>query len=348
MSEKLNKKADEDGFYGVLESRNIKRVILGSYEFDTWYGNGAYFNTHDHSELGYVSYNKQLSTGLKNRKRMNSEIGQDQDDSSEFWLDQLYVCENCFKYTDVQQDMQKHRLSCALNTQSPSLGKLVYRDDDSRYLIKQIRGFKHSLFCQNLCLFGKLFLEDKSVFYNLDHFDFYVIYGEDSLQNDYNNLISYKPMGFFSKEVLSWDSDNNLACICIFPPYQRRHLGSLLIEFLYALANVLPGLKKSGPEFPLSPYGKISYLHFWSRKISYIINENLRKGDMFTITDLSEWTGFRKEDILLTLEFMKLLKKDDKTGKVTFLLGNFQTWYQENKIDLSQDRSMLNLDCLLI
>ena len=101
-------------------------------------------------------------------------------------------------------------------------------------------------------------------------------------------------MGFFSKEVLSYDNDNNLACICVFPPFQRRHLGSLLIEFLYQLAAVTPGqLKSSGPEFPLSPYGKVTYLRFWSKRLATKIHE--LQGS-FTLSQLSKETGFRKED----------------------------------------------------
>ena len=36
---------------------------------------------------------------------------------------------------------------------------------------------------------------------------------------------------------MSWD-DYNLACILVFPPYQRRGLGKLLISFSYELSRI--------------------------------------------------------------------------------------------------------------
>ena len=38
------------------------------------------------------------------------------------------------------------------------------------------------------------------------------------------------PVGYFSKEKVSYD-DYNLACITVFPPYQRKAFGILMIEF---------------------------------------------------------------------------------------------------------------------
>ena len=152
--------------------------------------------------------------------------------------------------------MNQHVTACTYNRKRPSKGKLLYHDQANGYIIREVRGFQDPLFCQNLCLFGKLFLDDKSVYYNIDHFDF-ILFSVKTIPPIFPWV--------FSKEVLSYDNDNNLACICVFP-FQRRHLGSLLIEFLYQLAAVTPGqLKSSGPEFPLSPYGKVTYLRFWSK-----------------------------------------------------------------------------------
>ncbi|KAK6454691.1 acyl-CoA N-acyltransferase [Scheffersomyces xylosifermentans] len=409
---------DDSGFYGLLDKPNIKRVVFGKYEFSTWYGNAAYFNSHDvdHSALGYVYTNKVASdptlrarkrsrtasktpsktpaktpaktpTSTTNNDNVNSIISDngnasyrresvssttpvDTDsthgtiepedangsplDNDSFWLDELYVCDYCFKYTTNAHEISQHRAACVYNTPKPIIGRLLYRDDNSPYLIREVRGFKNSLFCQNLCLFGKLFLDDKSVYYNIDYFNFYIVYGYDENDNSeadpdlppYEER-QFKPMGFFSKEILSYDTDNNLACICVFPPFQRRHLGSLMIEFSYELAKVTPGQLRSGPEFPLSPYGKVSYLKYWSKKLSHLITANLKAGMTFSINDLSDLTGFRKEDILLTLEYMKLLKKDSR-GNVKLLLGNLEKWCIENRVDPNQEKSMLNTECLLI
>lgn len=235
-------KLKEDVDYGILKKPNFGLVHFGNYLMKPWYGNTAYFDPRGNgSTLGIES-----DPIKRPKKGIETNVG------DSYWIDDLYVCEYCFKYTTNQDLMISHRVSCTYNKKLPTIGRLVYRDDETPYLIRQIKGYTDELYCQNLCLFSKLFLDDKSVYYNTSQFDFYVVYGVDFLEIlTYNsNLPNFKPMGFFSKELVSWDGDNNLACICVFPPYQRRHLGSLLIEFLYELARVTPGQYLSGPEFP--------------------------------------------------------------------------------------------------
>ena len=43
-------------------------------------------------------------------------------------------------------------------------------------------------------------------------------------------------VGFFSKEKLSWDS-NNLACIVVFPPWQRSGYGQMLMAASYVIGK---------------------------------------------------------------------------------------------------------------
>lgn len=344
----------ESEFYGVLDLPNIRRVCFGAYEFDTWYGNAAYFASD--RELG-TSVSLISANGVENksksRKRSVTERVKtlELDKSSPYWLDKLYVCDYCFKYTDVELNWQSHRASCRYATDIPPIGTLMYKDVYTPYIITRVRGFKDELFAQNLCLFGKLFLDNKSVYYNVDQFDFYIIYGQDDHLTSHNTP-HFKPMGFFSKEVTAWDSDNNLACICVFPPYQRRRLGSLLIEFLYELAAVTPGQALSGPEFPLSPYGKLSYLRFWSKRLAVILYDMvLAKVTKFNLTELAKVTGFRKEDILMTLEFMETLcdsSSNSKDNIVEFSSVNLGVWCKENKVNVNEESRMLNTEFLIL
>ncbi|CUM49859.1 uncharacterized protein AC631_02657 [Debaryomyces fabryi] len=348
---KSSKHEKDNEFYGVLNEPNIGKVVFGNYEFDTWYGNAAYFSSQGpHSILGYEFSNKIVNaTGQKDKKKVIERISETESKSKNdsLWLDKLYICQYCFKYTDKEQFMGQHQAVCPLNSRFPSIGELLYRDDESPYFIIRVRGFMHQLFCQALSLFGKLFLEDKSVYYNVDAFDYYIIYGLNQNLDHTFPEEKFVPMGFFSKEVLSWDEDNNLACICVFPPFQRRHLGSLLIEFLYALARVTPGQYRSGPEFPLSPYGKMSYLRYWSRKLASILLQTFKINEEFNLAKLADITGFRKEDILLTLEYMQILQVTSDGG-VTLSFGNLNQWCSENNVDPLQEKTMLNPNCLLI
>lgn len=103
------------------------------------------------------------------------------------------------------------------------------------------------------------------MYFKLDNYDFYIIY-----QTSTN-----KPMGFFSKDLLSYQR-NNLACILTLPPYQRRGIGSILIDFSYKL-SIREG-QVSGPEKPLSPFGLVSYLKYWSSVICWQLLEGNLSG----------------------------------------------------------------------
>ncbi len=46
----------------------------------------------------------------------------------------------------------------------------------------------------------------------------------------------HQVIGFFSKEKMSWDN-NNLACILVFPPWQRKGMGKILMGVSYELSK---------------------------------------------------------------------------------------------------------------
>lgn len=245
----------------------------------------------------------------------------------EIWLEKLFICDSCFKYTDDEKDYEAHLLACDhLNKQ---LGKIMYRDE--KYVIRKVRGSRHKMFTQNLCLFTKLFLDNKSVFFTVDYFEFYIVYGTE------NN----KPMGFFSKEILSWDR-NNLACILVFPPYQRMHLGTLLISFSYELSKSQNLV--SGPEKPLSPFGLVGYLKYWSSIITReLVFGKLSDAKVVTLEEVSKVTGIRHDDIVMTLKHMNVLVNND--GELFVQKKILQDWAKRNKVSLNP---LLKKDCLLI
>lgn len=308
-----------DAFYGALETRNIDYVRVGCHEYQTWYGNLLYFGN-DCKTLGF-----QYATLENKRKKLMRKP------PPGIWLDKLFVCEHCFKYTDDEESMAQHTLYCKYAIRFP--GRVKYKDP--QYTIRKIKGSRYEMFCQNLCLFAKLFLDNKSVFFSVENFDFYVVYGQSHGQQ--------VPMGYFSKEVLQCFDENNLGCICVFPPFQKRKLGTLLILFSYELSR-FQGLI-SGPEHPLSTFGKVSYVRFWSKQLAYELTKGkLRDKKETSIDDISRATGFRQEDVMVALENIKCLVSDSN-AEFSIARRKVEKWIEETHTSLEP---VLDPSCLIL
>jgi histone acetyltransferase MYST1 len=73
-----------------------------------------------------------------------------------------------------------------------------------------------------MCLLAKLFLDHKTLYFDVEPFLFYVLTEVDC---DGAHFV-----GYFSKEKESPEG-NNVACILTLPPYQRKGYGKFLIAF---------------------------------------------------------------------------------------------------------------------
>eukprot|EP00069_Balaena_mysticetus_P017453 bmy_10646T0 len=78
------------------------------------------------------------------------------------------------------------------------------------------------IYCQNLCLLAKLFLDHKTLYYDVEPFLFYVL-----TKNDEKGC---HLVGYFSKEKLC-QQKYNVSCIMIMPQHQRQGFGRFLIDF---------------------------------------------------------------------------------------------------------------------
>lgn len=130
--------------------------------------------------------------------------------------------------------------ACPLRSTEPP-GNHVYTSNG--YSLYEIDGEKNKLFAQNLCLFAKLFLDTKSVFYDVTTFLYYLLVAHNPAPSISNTRLDGdapvaqgQVVGFFSKEKMSWDN-NNLACILVFPPWQKQGLGQILMGASYEMSK---------------------------------------------------------------------------------------------------------------
>lgn len=126
-------------------------------------------------------------------------------------------------------------------------------------------------------------------------------------------------VGFFSKEKMSWDN-NNLACILIFPPWQRKSLGLLLIAVSYEISRREEIL--GGPEKPISDLGKKGYLQYWTREIARFLlavklkEKDVHKGMIISLDEVSKATWIALDDCVFALREMGVITTLQNKGSV--------------------------------
>lgn len=112
---------------------------------------------------------------------------------------------------------------------------------------------------------------------------------------------------------MSWDN-NNLACILMFPPWQRKGLGALLMGASYEISR-REGIM-GGPEKPISDLGKKGYQRFWAGEIArWLLGLEITPVDsdnasetLVDVEDCSQATWISSEDCLSVLRDMGVVE----------------------------------------
>uniref|UniRef100_A0A9J8B9N0 Histone acetyltransferase n=1 Tax=Cyprinus carpio carpio TaxID=630221 RepID=A0A9J8B9N0_CYPCA len=159
----------------------------------------------------------------------------------------------------------------------------------------EVDGKKNKIYCQNLCLLAKLFLDHKTLYYDVEPFLFYVMTEAD---NTGCHLV-----GYFSKEKNSF-LNYNVSCILTMPQYMRQGYGKMLIDFSYLLSKVEE--KVGSPERPLSDLGLISYRSYWKEVLLRYLHNF--QGKEISIKEISQETAVNPVDIVSTLQSLQMLK----------------------------------------
>ncbi|XP_073452869.1 histone acetyltransferase KAT6B isoform X1 [Aquarana catesbeiana] len=206
-------------------------------------------------------------------------------------LPKLYLCEFCLKYMKSKTILLRHLKKCGWF--HPPANEIYRKDDLSVF---EVDGNISKIYCQNLCLLAKLFLDHKTLYYDVEPFLFYVL-----TKNDKKGC---HLVGYFSKEKLC-QQKYNVSCIMILPQYQRQGFGRFLIDFSYLLSRCEG--QTGSPEKPLSDLGRLSYFSYWKSVVINYLSTHHEK--QISVKGLSRATGMCPHDIATTLQHLNMIDK---------------------------------------
>lgn len=246
-------------------------------------------------------------------------------------LPKLFLCEFCLKYTKSKSVLQRHLNKC--NWRNPP-GTEIYRCGDLS--VFEVDGNANKIYCQNLCLLAKLFLDHKTLYYDVEPFLFYVLAKSDRK--------GYHLIGYFSKEK-HCQQKYNVSCIMTMPNYQRQGYGRFLIDFSYLLSKTEGAA--GTPEKPLSDLGRVSYHAYWKSVIIEYLNNN--RTNPISIQNISAETGLQHQDIAQAfhlLGFLKYRKNLDNTVNIMLCVDWNKVDTYIERIKGSKSRIKIDPECL--
>ena len=265
----------------ISRVRNLSRIQMGKFEMEPWY-----FSPYPPVFAGDAPA---PAPGNTSSTDVNGNGNGDAAGAVYLAADVVYICEFCLGYWGDDHAFARHRAKCGL--MHPP-GNEIYRDDHVSFF--EIDGRRQRTWCRNLCLLSKLFLDHKTLYYDVDPFLFYCMCTRDAH--------GYHLVGYFSKEKESAEG-YNVACILTLPQFQRKGYGRLLIAFSYELSKREGRL--GSPEKPLSDLGLLGYRTYWQETIVDLLAEGRTEA---SVDDLATVSAMTTNDVLHTLQYSNMLR----------------------------------------
>jgi histone acetyltransferase MYST1 len=154
----------------ITKVKNIRNVIFGRHEIECWYYSPFPKEFYPDGPVDYLYFDEFSFRFFKHKE----ELVRFQQKSSNI----------------STASSSTSSLSSTLNILRHPPGNEIYRDDDVSMF--EVDGAVERFYCQNLSYFAKLFLDHKTLYYDVDPFLFYVLCTRDER--------GFHPVGYFSKE----------------------------------------------------------------------------------------------------------------------------------------------------
>lgn len=184
----------------------------------------------------------------------------------------------------------------------------------------------NKLYCQNLCLLAKLFLDHKTLYYDVEPFLFYVLTVVDRR--------GCHLVGYFSKEK-HCAQKYNVSCIMTMPQYQRRGYGRFLIDFSYLLSREEG--QAGTPEKPLSDLGRVSYHAYWKSVVLEYLHAH-RGARAISIETMARETGLFVPDIALAFQLLNFVRCVRRGGSGIAIASHVVFCVDWTQVDALQER----------
>ena len=155
----------------------------------------------------------------------------------------FYVCSKCFAYFCMESRFREHIDGCDFLP-----GKIIYEHakNGEEYEFYEVDGGKQKIFCENLCLFAKIWIKSKckTGIFEPEKFYFYLLAKKVGGDREI--------VGYFSKDRSFYTDSStleNLAAIVVFQ--KGRGYGKWLVDLSRKLS-----IKQKKPGFPEEPFSK--------------------------------------------------------------------------------------------
>ena len=213
--------------------------------------------------------------------------------------------------------MRQHEADASSACDGRPSGRLVYDDTKRGVAVWEVDGGGSDadvLYCQCLCLLSKLFIQHKTVYYDVNPFLFYILTlaaapsADDDDEGDSAGSGGERLAAYFSKEKTTTEQ-NNLACIVTLPHMQQKGYGRFLIQLSYQLtlhaARTYGRRPTGGPERPLSELAVISYTSYWCDEVSRMLAGG-RVGSFVLLRDMAHSTAIERSDLMSALQALQV------------------------------------------